>query len=62
MKELTFGAQFEQKHLQGDVYSIIDQPYDRDIERWQFKPGDDVICELIDASDGPILAATRPAH
>ena len=46
------------EHLQGNVYRIIDQPYDRGTENWQFEPGDEVICELVDSSDGQILAAT----
>ncbi len=45
------------EHLQGNVYRIIDQPYDREIENWQFEPGDDVICEMVDSSEGRILAA-----
>ncbi len=49
------------EHIQGKVYRIIDQPYDREIETWQFEPGDEVVCELTDASDGQILAAMRRA-
>ena len=45
--------------LYGSVYRIIDQPYDRETETWQFEPGQEVICELIDASKGQILAATE---
>lgn len=47
------------EHLHGDVYRIVDQPYDREIETWEFEPGEEVICELIDASEGQILAATE---
>jgi hypothetical protein len=47
------------EHLHGDVYRIADQPYDREDETWQFEPGDQVVCELVDADDGPILAAVR---
>ncbi len=50
------------EHIQGKVYRIIDQPYDREIETWQFEPGDGVVCELTDASDGQILAAMRRAN
>ena len=49
------------EHIQGEVYRIIDQPYDREIETWQFEPGDEVVCKLTDASDGQILAATQRA-
>jgi hypothetical protein len=45
--------------LRGDIYRIVEQPYDRELETWQFEPGDAVVCELIDSGDGPILAATR---
>jgi len=47
------------EHLGENVYRIVSQPYDREIESWQFEPGDDVVCELIESSDGRILAATR---
>lgn len=33
-------------HLYDDVYRITDQPYDREVETWQFEPGNDVVCEL----------------
>lgn len=46
-------------HLHGDVYRIADQPYDRHVETWQFKPGERVVCEQIDSNEGRILAATR---
>jgi hypothetical protein len=45
--------------LHGNVYRIADQPYDRQVEKWQFEPGDLVVCELIDSSEGKILAAVR---
>ena len=48
----------EAERLQDDVYRIADQPYDREVETWQFGPGEEVVCELIDASEGQILAAT----
>jgi hypothetical protein len=43
------------------VYLIVDQPYDRDIETWEFEPGDRVVCEEIDSSEGVILAAIKRA-
>jgi hypothetical protein len=49
------------KHVQDDVYKITDQPYDREVETWQFEPGDEVVCKLIDSDDGQILAAMRRA-
>jgi hypothetical protein len=45
--------------LYGNVYRIMDQPYDPELETWQFVPGDQVVCELIDGDGGPILAAVR---
>jgi hypothetical protein len=46
------------ERVQGNVFRIIDQPYERKAEVWQFEPGDVVVCEMIDSSDGSILAAT----
>lgn len=47
------------EHLHGSVYKVVEQPYDREVERWQFEPGDEVVGEVIDSSHGRILAATR---
>ncbi|HYV46629.1 MAG TPA: hypothetical protein VFA20_17305 [Myxococcaceae bacterium] len=47
--------------VEGDVYRIIHQPYDRTIEAWQFEPGERVICRLIASNDGQILAAVQRA-
>jgi len=52
----------EAEHLRDNIYRIGDQPYDREIETWEFQPGEKVVCELIESSDGPILAATRRAR
>ncbi len=49
------------ERVHGDVYKITEQPYDRGVETWQFEPGDEVVCELIESSEGRILAATRRA-
>jgi hypothetical protein len=48
--------------LYEDVYRIVEQPYDRQVESWQFQPGDLVVCDLVDTSEGEILAAVRPAR
>jgi hypothetical protein len=45
--------------IQGDTYRIVDQPYDRSHETWQFEPGERVICKLIDSNEGRILAAVE---
>jgi hypothetical protein len=47
------------EHLHDNVYHILDQPYDRDVETWQFEPGDEVQCELVTCYEGRVLAATR---
>ena len=49
------------ERLSDNMYRIIGQPYDRTIEKWQFEPGDMVVCEMIESSDGRILAATKKA-
>lgn len=49
------------ERLSGNTYRILRQPYDRRIESWQFEPGDVVLCEMVESSDGRILAATRKA-
>lgn len=49
------------EHLRGSVYRILEQPYDRDVEIWQFEPGDMVVCELIDSDSGGFLAASNRA-
>jgi hypothetical protein len=43
------------------VYEISDQTYDREIEKWEFEPGDKVAYELVDSDDGPALTAKRHA-
>ena len=45
------------EHVHGNVYRIIEQPYDSSIESWQFVPGDEVFCDVIEVHDGRILAA-----
>jgi hypothetical protein len=49
------------ERLSGKTYRILSQPYDRSVEAWQFEPGDVVRCEMVESSDGRILAATREA-
>jgi hypothetical protein len=40
------------------MYEIADQVYDHESEKWEFEPGDTVVCELVDSDDGPLLTAT----
>lgn len=49
----------ETEHVQGDVFRISEQPYDRAAEAWEFEPGDVVVVELVQSNDGLILAAVR---
>lgn len=49
----------EAEPLHGESYTISEQPYDRATEAWEFEPGDIVVAELIESSDGLILAARR---
>lgn len=49
------------EHLRDNVYRIANQSYDEKIETWQFPPGSEVVCEIVNSSDGPMLAATRKA-
>jgi len=47
------------EHLHDSAYRIVEQPYDHETEKWQFEPGDEVVCEMIALSDGKVLAAVR---
>lgn len=49
------------EHIQGNVYRIVEQPYDRNIETWQFEPGQTVECEWITMYEGRVLAARKTA-
>jgi len=56
-EEIDVWRPVEARHLRESIYTIVDQPYDRDLEVWEFGPGQDVVCAMIDAFEGPILAA-----
>ena len=49
------------ERLSGNTYRILGQPYDRSVESWQFEPGDVVLCEMVESSEGRIRAATGKA-
>ncbi len=49
------------ERVSGNTYRIRNQHYERSIETWQFEPGDVVLCEMVESSDGHILAATKKA-
>jgi hypothetical protein len=42
-----------------NVFVIDDQPYDRSIERWEFEPGERVLCDDVETDEGTILAAKQ---
>jgi hypothetical protein len=47
------------KAIKNNIYLIVEQPYDSDIETWEFKPGEKVLCKQIESNDGKILAAVK---
>ncbi|MHB8419237.1 MAG: hypothetical protein ACYDCL_14265 [Myxococcales bacterium] len=47
--------------VQGSKYRIIEQAYDRKMEKWEFEPGDEVICDLVKWENKPVLVAKRKA-
>jgi hypothetical protein len=49
----------EAEEIAADRFRIVDQPYDRCTERWEFEPGDEVMCDLVASDDGHFLAATK---
>jgi hypothetical protein len=49
------------KLVKGDVYRIVDQQYDRDIERWEFEPGAQVTCKVVSIGESRVLAAVETA-
>jgi hypothetical protein len=46
-------------HLDVGRYRIAEQPYDIEIETWEFVPGDEVECEVLPMAEGPALTAVR---
>lgn len=48
-------------YISGDVYLVVDQPYDRDLEHWEFEPGARVVCESVETEAGRALTAVRAA-
>jgi hypothetical protein len=49
------------EHVSESIYRVLDQPYDRDVESWEFEPHAAVVCELVETEEGIILAATHRA-
>jgi hypothetical protein len=52
----------EAERLARDRYLIIDQNYDRGIERWEFEPGTIVRCRKEKRDGRSILVATAAAR
>jgi hypothetical protein len=50
------------RRLSPDRWLILDQDYDRAIERWEFEPGTVVRCRLQDRDGRQILVATGAAR
>jgi hypothetical protein len=51
------------ERIAGDRFRVADQSHDRGVERWEFEPGDEVLCTLVSSANGPaFLAATRRAQ
>jgi hypothetical protein len=47
------------ERLSTETSRILDQPYSRATETWEFSPGDEFRCEMISSSNGQILAAIQ---
>lgn len=47
------------RSMGGQIYLIVDQPYDRDVELWEFEPLQEVVCAPLKAEQGEILVATK---
>lgn len=47
------------ERIASDRFRIVEQPYDCDTEHWEFEPGDEVMCELVESGDESFLAATK---
>lgn len=43
--------------LSENRYRILDQPYDRGLEHWQFEPGDEVNCQRMTLDGESVIVA-----
>jgi hypothetical protein len=60
---VTVWRPVDAEHNDDDTYVILEQPaYDPEFERWEFVPGDTVVCEQRAVHSGNILAAVRRAR
>jgi hypothetical protein len=47
------------ERIRDQIYRISHQPYDREIERWEFEPDDIVVCEPVKNGEDSFLSAVR---
>jgi hypothetical protein len=52
----------EARRLSDKTYLIVDQDYDRSVERWAYEPGTAVTCRQERRNGRSILVATAAAH
>lgn len=52
----------EAERLSPDSYLIVEQDYDRGLERWEFEPGTVVRCRRQERDGRQILVATEAAR
>ena len=45
--------------IERDVYRILEQTYDRDLEEWEFEPGEVVECQLTRIGNEDLPAALK---
>ena len=49
------------EQVRENIFLIVPQEYDRDLERWQFEPGDLVVCERRQLNGRELLVAIMRA-
>lgn len=60
-QDVLVTREVQAERLRGQVYLILEQPYDRGVEQWEFEPGARVICAPVDTPGGQVLGALRLA-
>lgn len=59
---IDVGRPVAAEKLSADSYLIVDQDYDRAIDRWEFEPGTVVRCRRENRDGREILVATEKAR
>ena len=49
----------EAERIAAGRFRIVKQPYDPEKERWEFEPGDEVMCDFVAFGGETFLAAIR---